>query len=148
MILCSVFGVKIYMETGFGGGIAQFALIGVMLWLAFDSDKRDTPKRSALVLTFGFLKGLCLGQFVEQMLYMNPQILYLAFGGTLSIFACFSLAALTARRRSYLYLGGICSSIITVMMLSSIFSLFLGSGAMHYSLQVYGGKMICINNFA
>lgn len=37
---------------------------------------------------------------------LSPSILPTAFLGTASIFACFSLSALYARRRSYLYLGG------------------------------------------
>lgn len=35
-----------------------------------------------------------------------PSIIPTAFLGTATIFACFSLSALYARRRSYLYLGG------------------------------------------
>ena len=38
---------------------------------------------------------------------INPSILPTAFMGTAMIFTCFTLSALYARRRSYLFLGGI-----------------------------------------
>lgn len=37
---------------------------------------------------------------------LSPSIIPTAFLGTATIFACFSLSALYARRRSFLYLGG------------------------------------------
>ena len=37
---------------------------------------------------------------------LSPSLIPTAFLGTAAIFGCFSLSALYARRRSFLYLGG------------------------------------------
>merc|ERR1719223_1841076 len=80
MLVAACIGVKVHILTGFGGMLSSIVLFGIMLFLAFDSDKRDTPKRSALTLAFGFFKGVSLGHFVETLLYVDPFILYIAFG--------------------------------------------------------------------
>ncbi|XP_012892580.1 PREDICTED: bax inhibitor 1-like [Dipodomys ordii] len=59
--------------------------------------------------------------------YFLNSILPTAFMGTAMIFTCFTLSALYARRRSYLFLGGILMSAMSLMVLSSLGNLFFGS---------------------
>ncbi|XP_031467596.1 bax inhibitor 1, partial [Phasianus colchicus] len=57
----------------------------------------------------------------------SPSLIPTAFLGTAAIFGCFSLSALYARRRSFLYLGGFLLSGLTLLLLSSLLNALLGS---------------------
>lgn len=58
-------------------------------------------------------QGLSLGSLIDLVLQTDPSILVTALLATTTIFACFAGAALFAKRRSYLYLGGVLSSAMT-----------------------------------
>uniref|UniRef100_A0A2K5JCJ6 Bax inhibitor 1 n=1 Tax=Colobus angolensis palliatus TaxID=336983 RepID=A0A2K5JCJ6_COLAP len=68
-----------------------------------------------------------LGPALEFCIAVNPSILPTAFMGTAMIFTCFTLSALYARRRSYLFLGGILMSALSLLLLSSVGNVFFGS---------------------
>ena len=52
-----------------------------------------------------------------------------AFVATILAFACFSAAALVARRREYLYLGGLLSSGLSILMW------------LHFASSLFGGSI-------
>jgi len=108
-------------------------------WLAFDPIKTNNLKRFSILMAFGFFKGASLGNLVNTVLYVNPSILYMAFFGSLAIFASFSAAAMFAQRRSYLYLYGIAGSIMSFLAWSSLFSFFFGLSPFMFNVHVYGG---------
>lgn len=64
------------------------------------------------------------------------SIVMVAFLGSTAIFACFSGAALLAKRREYLFLGGILSSVISVMAMMQFGSLFFGRGVFMFNVEV------------
>ena len=64
-----------------------------------------------------------------------------ALGATSIMFACFSLSALLARRRSYLFLGGILSSAMSMMFWFGMASMFFPNRA-SYMIQLYGGLLL------
>ncbi|NXU59986.1 BI1 inhibitor, partial [Turnix velox] len=81
--------------------------LGLMIWLTATPHNRETEqKRLAMLAGFAFLTGTNLGPLLEVCIAINPSIIPTAFLGTAAIFSCFSLSALYARRRSFLYLGG------------------------------------------
>lgn len=98
-------------------------------------------KRVGLYLSFCALKGMSIGGLVEQALFLDPNIVLVAFIGTVLVFACFSGSALFAKRRSYLYLGGFLSSAMSVMFWMSIANMMFRSAAM-YNVQIYGGLVL------
>lgn len=57
-------------------------------------------------LFYFLLTGFGLGPTLDFAIAINPQIIVTAFLATSVIFVCFSLSALWAQRRTYLYLGG------------------------------------------
>jgi len=59
-----------------------------------------------------------------------------AFLGSTAIFACFTGAALLAKRREYLFLGGILSSAISMMVMMQFGSLFFGRGVFMFNVEV------------
>lgn len=58
-------------------------------------------------------QGFSLGSLIELVLEVDPSTLVTALLATTTVFVCFAGAALLAKRRSYLYLGGILSSAMT-----------------------------------
>uniref|UniRef100_A0A8V0ZYS5 Transmembrane BAX inhibitor motif containing 6 n=1 Tax=Gallus gallus TaxID=9031 RepID=A0A8V0ZYS5_CHICK len=71
----------------------------------------------------------------------QPSIIPTAFLGTAAIFGCFSLSALYARRRSFLYLGGFLLSGLTLLLLSSLLNALLGSVWL-FTANLYVGLML------
>lgn len=69
------------------------------------------------------------------------MLLVKAFGGTTLIFFCFTIAALVAKRRSYLFIGGAALSALSLMSLMSMVNIYFRSSAM-YNIQIYGGLLI------
>jgi FtsH-binding integral membrane protein len=118
-------------------------MVGVMLYLAMDQNKADYQRRVAVIGGFGFLQGLSLGPLINHTVHVDPSILVTAFLATTTIFACFTGAALLAKRRSYLYLGGILSSALSALFLLSVLSLFTSNPFVR-SVQLYLGLfMFC-----
>lgn len=88
-------------------------------------------------------QGLSIGGLVEMVAFIDPAIIVTAFMGTVAVFGCFSLAALVAKRRSYLYLGGLLGSALTIAFWLSIANLFFRSVAI-MNLQLYGGLLMFV----
>ncbi|CAB4044226.1 Bax inhibitor 1, partial [Paramuricea clavata] len=64
-----------------------------------------------------------------------------AFFFTTLIFVCFTLSALWAEERSYLYLGGLLGSGVTILLVSSLVNLFMRSYFL-YQVHLYLGLVI------
>jgi FtsH-binding integral membrane protein len=73
------------------------------------------PSRFLTLLGFGALQGASLGPLIEHVAYLDSSLPMTAFLGTAVVFACFSIAALFAKRRSYLYLGGFLGSAVSLL---------------------------------
>lgn len=70
------------------------------------------------------------------------SVLLTAFLGTAAIFLCFSGAALLARRRSYLFLGGMLSSVLAVFATMRLVTWFTGGGAALFEAELYLGLLV------
>uniref|UniRef100_A0A8P0TL41 Transmembrane BAX inhibitor motif containing 6 n=1 Tax=Canis lupus familiaris TaxID=9615 RepID=A0A8P0TL41_CANLF len=108
-------GAYVHVVTHFlqAGLLSALGSLGLMIWLMATPHSHETEqKRLGLLAGFAFLTGI---------------ILPTAFMGTAMIFTCFTLSALYARRRSYLFLGGVLMSAMSLMLLSSLGNLFFGS---------------------
>ncbi|XP_040395731.1 bax inhibitor 1 [Cygnus olor] len=126
----------------------QFSLLtglgslGLMIWLTATPHSRETEqKRLGMLAGFAFLTGINLGPLLQMCIAINPGIIPTAFLGTATVFACFSLSALYARRRSFLYLGGFLLSGLTLMLLSSVVNAFVGSTWL-FTANLYLGLML------
>ncbi len=84
-----------------------------------------------------------LGPLVESVLDINPSIVLSAFLGTVVIFACFSLAAIYAERRSMLYLGGILGSALSLMTFFGLMNIFFRS-TLIFNFQLYFGLLVFV----
>uniref|UniRef100_A0A8C0RP93 Bax inhibitor 1 n=1 Tax=Canis lupus familiaris TaxID=9615 RepID=A0A8C0RP93_CANLF len=123
-------GAYVHVVTHFlqAGLLSALGSLGLMIWLMATPHSHETEqKRLGLLAGFAFLTGVGLGPALELCIAINPSILPTAFMGTAMIFTCFTLSALYARRRSYLFLGGVLMSAMSLMLLSSLGNLFFGS---------------------
>uniref|UniRef100_A0A8D0HLW9 Transmembrane BAX inhibitor motif containing 6 n=1 Tax=Sphenodon punctatus TaxID=8508 RepID=A0A8D0HLW9_SPHPU len=128
--------------------LVQFGLmtglgaLGLMIWLMSTPHSQETEqKRLGMLAGFAFLTGVNLGPLLEMCININPSIIPTAFLGTAVIFTCFSLSALYARRRAYLYLGGFLLSGLFLMLFFSLINIFLGS-TMLFTANLYLGLMV------
>ncbi|NXT48744.1 BI1 inhibitor, partial [Pluvianellus socialis] len=129
----------------------QFSLLtglgalGLIVWLTATPHSQETEqKRLGMLAGFAFLTGRWAPGTLPRSHsppLLSPSIIPTAFLGTATIFACFSLSALYARRRSFLYLGGFLLSGLTLMLLSSLLNAFVGSTWL-FTANLYLGLMI------
>lgn len=64
--------------------------------------------------------------------------------GTTTIFACFSAAALVTKRRSYLYLGGLLSSALSLLMVMRLGGALFGRGMLLFQAELYLGLLVFV----
>uniref|UniRef100_A0A7N8XCJ1 Transmembrane BAX inhibitor motif-containing protein 6 n=1 Tax=Mastacembelus armatus TaxID=205130 RepID=A0A7N8XCJ1_9TELE len=120
--------VHVVMRLFQGGVLSVLCSLGMMFWLAMTPHSPDTEKkRLAILAGFAFLTGVGLGPTLDFVIAINPSIIVTAFMGTSVIFICFTLSALYAKRRAYLFLGGTLMSGLSILFLMSVMNMFFGS---------------------
>lgn len=125
-----------------GGMLTMLGSLGMMAWLAMTPHSPQTEKkRLAILAGFAFFTGVGLGPTMDFVIRVNPSIIVTAFLGTSIIFVCFTLSALYAQRRSYLFLGGTLMSGLSILLLVSLLNMFLGS-VMLFKAHMYLGLAI------
>jgi FtsH-binding integral membrane protein len=141
MVFISALGCHAHVMYGIGGGWSGLIAVGLLLWLNF-TDQRDEQKRLAILAGFSVFEGLSVGPLVDHSLHLNPGIVVTAFLGSTAIFACFTAASLFSKKRSLLYLGGILSSAVGVMLILSLVNIFLFRSAMVFYAELYIGLLV------
>ncbi|KVH88626.1 Bax inhibitor 1-related protein [Cynara cardunculus var. scolymus] len=122
-LVASAIGAYLHILWNIGGLLTTFATLGCMFWL-LATPPYEEQKRVSLLMASALFQGASIGPLIELAINFEPSILVSAFMGTAIAFACFSGAAMLARRREYLYLGG-----------------FLSSG-LYFGLLVFVGYMV------
>lgn len=142
-LLCAVFGATMGM-TILPAMSPILAFIGSMVLICAihcDPDKENAPRRIAILSAFGLLEGVVLAPLINMAIEVDPYIIITALLCTCLIFGCFSMAALVAKRRSFLFLGGILSSALTMLVVLGVVSIFLPALKLVW-LQIYGGLIL------
>eukprot|EP01128_Nolandella_sp_AFSM9_P010958 TRINITY_DN7673_c0_g1_i1.p1 TRINITY_DN7673_c0_g1~~TRINITY_DN7673_c0_g1_i1.p1 ORF type:complete len:265 (+),score=87.88 TRINITY_DN7673_c0_g1_i1:64-795(+) len=130
------------------GGLLT-ALTGVALIFAIaatrDANRKDQTDRIGLLSAFGFVQGASIGPLIALVLGMNggQEIIMTAFASTVVIFGCFSAAALTSTRRSYLYLSGAISSGLSTLLVLGLMNLWFRSPLVD-SVRLYLGLIVFV----
>lgn len=125
-----------------GGLLAAFGSIGFILALTFTSNEpKNQTKRLGYLIGMAFCTGLSLGPLLDQVISIDPTIVTTAFFASCLIFVCFSLTALWAEDRSYLYMGGTLLSGLSLLSLLSIMNIFFRS-QMVFQFHLYGGLLL------
>uniref|UniRef100_A0A3B4A2T8 Uncharacterized protein n=1 Tax=Periophthalmus magnuspinnatus TaxID=409849 RepID=A0A3B4A2T8_9GOBI len=120
-----------------GGLLSALGSLALMVWLAMTPHSPETEKKRLGILAgFAFLTGITLLKVC-----VCVYIIVTAFLGTSVIFVCFTLSALYARRRSYLFLGGTLMSGLSLLCVMSLVNLFIGS-VMIFKMHMYLGLLV------
>ncbi|CAM6082607.1 unnamed protein product [Calypogeia fissa] len=142
-ILVAAVGVYAHILTHLGGLLTTFGFIGVTMWLLSTPPYED-GKRYKLLMGAAFLEGASLGTLIEYVINQDPSIAVTALLGTMAIFASFSGAAVFAKRREYLFLGGILSSLVSTMLMLRFGSYIFGGSSAMFNVELYGGLLLFV----
>eukprot|EP00754_Rhynchopus_humris_P035608 Rhum_TRINITY_DN17142_c0_g1::Rhum_TRINITY_DN17142_c0_g1_i1::g.165369::m.165369 len=116
------------------------AFIASLACLVYVYCGTNQPARVTAFMAFGFFDGWMLGPLLQH-LKPPPQVLLTAVGLSAGIFVAFTLAALYAKRRTYLYLGGVLGSCIWGLLVVGVLNMFFGLAIFH-AVTVYGGLVV------
>ncbi|KAG8076627.1 hypothetical protein GUJ93_ZPchr0006g46294 [Zizania palustris] len=139
-LAASAVGAYLHVAWNIGG---MLTLIGCLSSISIlgGTPVHEERKRFGLLLAAALLEGASIGPLIKFAVDFDPRILVTAFIGTAIVFGCFTGAAMVAKRREYLYLGGMLSSGLSVLLwlpvASSIFGHSLG-----FMFEVYFGLLI------
>ncbi|XP_015752790.1 PREDICTED: probable Bax inhibitor 1 [Acropora digitifera] len=121
-------GVHLFTDVLKGGFLSAIASIGFLIALSMTPfDGKNQSKRMGFLLGFAFCTGLGLGPLMDVVIQVDPSIIPTAFFATTLVFVCFTLSALWAEQRTYLYLGGTLLSGLSILCFLSIVNLFVGA---------------------
>ncbi|CAI5514542.1 unnamed protein product [Closterium sp. Naga37s-1] len=136
-------GAYAHVLWGLGGALSSIASIAGVLWLnATPAVPANESFRFRLLLAIAFSHGCSIGPLVDAVIQINPGLLVTAFVATAAIFLCFSGAALLAKRREYLYLGGFLASAVSTMLALRLASIFFGGSNAVFQIELYGGLLV------
>merc|ERR1711988_1735126 len=124
------------------GTVTLLATFGLLFWLiGTPAEPKNESFRFALLNGVAFVQGVNLGPLLASVIALDPSIVMIALVCSTCIFACFSLSALLAPKRSFLFLGGILSSALSMMLMMSLINLFVRSYSVAMA-QVYFGLLV------
>jgi FtsH-binding integral membrane protein len=143
-VLAASCGAAVAMFYRLSGDLSFLGMMGgmgMLMWINFDSKKEKVQRRMALLCAFGFFEGLSVGPLLYAAAFIDPALIVTAFLGTVAVFACFTASAVISKRRSYLYLGGMLGSAVTLMLVLSLANMFFRSVNI-FLVELYGGLLI------
>lgn len=141
-VFITAVGVGINMKYNFGGILTSLLGIGVLLYMGMDQDKTNYPKRISLLMGYSLLQGFSISPLIQYAAQVDPSLILTAFLGTSTIFACFTMSAILAKRRTMLVLGGILSSALFLMLWLPLLNYFLFRSQFLYTFELYLGLLV------
>merc|ERR1711934_144495 len=140
-IACTAVGVYAHMVYNIGGLLTMLATLGCVMGV-YGAQKID--QKFGFLMGVGFLQGASLGPLIKFLLELDPTYLstiFTALAATSVVFACFSLSALWAERRSWLFIGGFLSSAMTLLFFLGLMNMFVPTPAV-MNARIYLGLMV------
>ena len=113
----SALGAYLHIALNVGGTLTTVGCLAAIAFLiSLPASQHQERNRFALLMSAALLQGASVGPLLDLVLHLDPRILVTAFVGTAIAFGCFSAAAIIAKRREYLYLGGLLSSALSILL--------------------------------
>ncbi|XP_044476390.1 bax inhibitor 1-like [Mangifera indica] len=142
-LVASATGVYLHLLWNIGGLLTTFATLGCIFWL-LSTPPYEERKRVGLMMAAGLFEGASIGPLIDLAIQVDSSILITAFVGTGLAFACFSVAAMVARRREYLYLGGLLSSGLSMLFWLQFASSIFGGSTTIFKFELYFGLLVFV----
>lgn len=136
-------GVYLHLVWSIGGLLTGLAFMGCLIWLlSIPAYSYNENKRIMLLMAAALLNGASLGPLIDIVINIDPSVLATAFLGTGLAFVCFSGAAILARRREFIFLGGLLGSGVSILLwLQFASAIFGGSNSIHM-FETYFGLLL------
>lgn len=116
--------------------------LGLLLAVMFTADNgKNQGQRLMYLMGFAFCAGLNLGPLLNLAIFIDPSIIPTALMGTAVIFICFTLCSLFSANRYWLYLGGMLSSGLSILILLGFMTLIFRSQLL-FDIQLYLGLFV------
>jgi FtsH-binding integral membrane protein len=123
------------------GLVTTLATFGTLMLCSSSQLALETRQR--LLMLFAALEGYGAAPLIQVALDVDEWLLLQALIATAAVFGAFSLAALHAKRRSYLYLSGWLGSALSVLAVLGLWGLFTGGlGDWGLAVLIYGGLLV------
>ncbi|KAI4377932.1 hypothetical protein MLD38_015485 [Melastoma candidum] len=142
-LVASAAGAYLHLLWNIGGLLTTMASVGCIIWL-LSTSPYDEQKRVGLLMAASLFEGASIGPLIDLAIRIDPSVLISAFVGSALAFACFSSAAMLARRREYLYLGGLLSSGVSMLMWLHFASIIFGGHAAMFKFELYFGLLVFV----
>ncbi|MFQ6627075.1 hypothetical protein Gotur_004956, partial [Gossypium turneri] len=142
-LVASAFGAYLHILWNIGGYLTSFACFGTMIWLLSIPPYQER-RRVSLLMASAVFEGASVGPLIDLAIQIDPSVLVAAFVGTAIAFACFSGAAMLAKRREYLYLGGLLSSGVSMLLWLHFASSIFGGSAAFFMFEIYFGLLVFV----
>ncbi|KAJ0968283.1 hypothetical protein J5N97_025200 [Dioscorea zingiberensis] len=139
-LAASALGVYLDMLFKIGGLLTLFGCLFTLFWL-MSTPPHHERKKFGLLMVAALLEGSVVGPLINLAIKVDPSMVLTAFVGTSIAFGCFTAAAIVAKRREFLYLGGLLSSALSLLIWFRMASLFFFS-QLSMSVELYFGLLI------
>ncbi|KAH7834791.1 hypothetical protein Vadar_019759 [Vaccinium darrowii] len=142
-LIAAAVGSYLHILWNIGGLLTTLACMGSIVWL-LSTPPYEEKKRVTLFMASALLQGASIGPLIELAIEIDPSILVSAFVGCAVAFGCFSMAAMLAKRREYLYLGGLLSSGLSILFWLHFASSLFGGSATLFKFELYFGLLVFV----
>ncbi|KAL1316064.1 bax inhibitor 1-like [Arachis hypogaea] len=142
-VVAAAVGAYLHVLWNIGGFLTSAGCMGTMIWL-LSTPPSEEQKRVSLLLASALFQGASIGPLIDLAIEVDPSIIFTAFVATSLAFACFSGAALVARRREYLYLGGLASSGLSILLWLHFASSIFGGSLALFKFELYFGLLVFV----
>ncbi|XP_043715754.1 bax inhibitor 1-like [Telopea speciosissima] len=142
-LVASAVGVYLHLLWNIGGFLTTLACLGSILWL-LSTPPYEERKRVTLLMAAALFEGASVGPLIDLAIEIDPSILISCFVGTAIAFGCFSAAAMLAKRREYLYLGGLLSSGLSILFWLHFASSIFGGSTALFQFELYFGLLLFV----
>ncbi|XP_062227786.1 bax inhibitor 1-like [Phragmites australis] len=137
----SALGAYLHIILNIGGTLTTLGCLAAIVGL-FSLPTYQEKNRFALFMSAALLQGTSVGPLIHLALDFDPRILVTAFIGTAIAFGCFSGAAIIAKRREYLYLGGLLSSGLSILLWLQFAASIFGHSTATFMFELYFGLLV------
>ncbi|KAL3645569.1 Bax inhibitor 1 [Castilleja foliolosa] len=142
-LVASAVGVYLHILWNIGGTLTTLASMGCMVWLLSTPTYKE-QMRVSLLMAGAVFQGASIGPLIELAIDFDASLVVSAFVGCAVAFGCFSAAAMVARRREYLYLGGLLSSGIGILFWLHFASSIFGGSMALFTFELYFGLLVFV----
>jgi FtsH-binding integral membrane protein len=145
-LLAASLGGYVHLYTGLlsGGLLSSLGAMGFgMALFATHDDGKNRNQRMGYLMGFAGCSGLSMGPLLEMAIMVNSALIPTALLSACVVFACFSLSAMFADHRKYLYLGGSLMSMLSVLLILSLVNIFIRSPLLFSAYLYIGLAVVC-----